>query len=200
MNAFVAALLILGGLVIAFFGRGFVRVAAGLVAGIWFAYSVSSSMGVSLGGQVIGTLISILVFIVFFTTGMMLYREVLSLFLGFYLSDYILRYFDVSTALHEAGLTFLDGGITYIALSLVVAVIMYVAFRWAVALGLSIVGSALVFKGATFFAGTIPGIAVSLVVFAVSFWRNLRREKKPKRKLKYRFRPTSFGRRSSSLV
>ena len=140
MDASTAVLVVLGGLAIAFFGKGFVRLTAGLLAGLWFGYAVGSSMGVSFGGQLIGVFIGFLVFLVFFTTGMMLYREVLSIFAGFYLGRYVLAYIDLESIARGFGLPFLGGTLTYIIVSLLLAGAVYVVFRVLMAAGLSLVG------------------------------------------------------------
>jgi|GEM_PF-4469172 len=187
MGWFLGLILILGGLLVGFFGLKFIKLATGLLAGIWFGFALGAAVSALIGG-VWGFIGGAIAFVVIFVLGMMLHRLIISLFGGFFLAEIITSHFNIyevvpqltgatATPLMNTSLT---ANALYLILGLILSLIIYVIFRWVASAGIALVGSLLVYYGLLAMAPFWLALIIAIAVFILAYKHNVKEESKKK--------------------
>ncbi|PUA32782.1 MAG: hypothetical protein B7O98_04875 [Zestosphaera tikiterensis] len=174
-------LLVFIGLLIAFWGYGFVRLAVALTSGLWFGSLASlyvEEVLKSWSNALIGFLAGALTFIVAFILTLINYRVVGSVSLGFFATYLLYKY--VTTAdflkpyLSDPNLVLT----LLIAIFLLVTALAYMLFKTLIVLITSSLGTFLCYLGLTkLFPETPVALIACLAVFTLSLTLNLRKAK-----------------------
>ncbi len=171
-----SALIVLLGILLIFAGRTAIRILASLIFGgflglLGFGFIVSAG-----GGVILGFVIGILLFLLGLIVGFIVFKVGLAVASGYLLSAIIL------VILQEKHLVNIQGyeKLALFVLTIIVAVIIYIAIDYLLALGVSIVAAVLVFHGLLYwFSWTISAVIalIVLVVGTMYQWRRIRQEK-----------------------
>lgn len=140
-------LLVLAGVFIAFWGHFFIRLAVGIISGLWLGW-FASSLATYLIGELTFTsfIIGLLVFTVFFVLGLIKYRIIASFFLSVLIAYYIPLELIVESALGYS-LSNSQSILLRFLIFLGILVITYTAFRLLIGLIASSLGTLLLYAG-----------------------------------------------------
>ncbi len=179
--SFLDVFLIFIGLLIAFWGYGFVRLAIALASSLWFSSLASLYVEGVLKGwtnALVSSLTGFFVFIVVFILAMINYRIVGSISLGF-LTTYIIYKHLTLVWFFKPNLNGLNIALAFfIATSLIITLLTYMFFKVLIVLITSSLGTFLCYLGLTkLFPETFLALIVSIAVFMLSLVLNLKKTK-----------------------
>jgi len=142
-------LLVLAGVFIAFWGHFFIRLAVGLVSGLWLGWLASSIAMDVFGGHTLTSFFAgLVVFAVFFVLGLIKYRFIASFFLSVLIAYYIpLEFIFESASGYSLSLT--QSILLRFLIFLGLLIITYTAFKLLIGLIASSLGTLLLYAGLT---------------------------------------------------
>jgi len=172
-------LLVLAGVFIAFWGHFFIRLAVGLVSGLWLGWLASSLATCFLGGHTLTSFLAgLLVFAAFFVLGLLKYRFIASFFLSVLIAYYV-PLESIVESLTSHSLSGVQSTLLRVLIFLGLLIITYVAFKLLIGLIASSLGTLILYAGLTELGiNETLTLLLTALLFLTSLTRYLLKRKK----------------------
>ncbi|MEO3993490.1 MAG: hypothetical protein QN229_04235 [Desulfurococcaceae archaeon TW002] len=174
----VGFLLVLAGLFVAFWGHFFIRLAVGLISGLWLGW-LASFLATSILGEhnFISFFVGLMVFLIFFVLGVIKYRFIAS----FFLSVLIAYYIPLEAIIEHASsysLSLTQSIILRFLIFLGLLIITYAAFKLLIGLIASSLGALLLYVGLVELKiPETPTLLLAALLFTTSLIRYVMKKK-----------------------